>query len=192
MDGKHIIDIRWGRDRTNNDNLTLTFEQIRLAVEFDLAHNYCRVGDTILEQVEGCPIGGLLSALYANIYCAYDEREFMKRWEHVEDQYYAIRQMDDMLMVIRWDPEDEKMQDELLKMRKDVGENLYTGGLKQKGKGRLCGWGKRHEYGRDFNLEWRKRVWSVRLTTRTRSRWKKGKDRNSQGTLKVTVGKPMR
>ena len=141
MDGKDIIDVRWGRDRTNSDNVTFTFEQILLAVEFDLAHNYCRVGDKILEQIEGCPIGGLLSALYANIYCAYDERIFMKRWEHVADHYYAIRQMDDMLMVIRWDPEDEKTQDEVLKMRKDVGD-LYTGGPETEREGKIMWMGK--------------------------------------------------
>jgi hypothetical protein len=45
----------------------LTIEQISVAVAFDLAHNYCVVGESVFEQLGGCPIGGLLSAIYANI-----------------------------------------------------------------------------------------------------------------------------
>lgn len=51
------VDGRWG------GGVTLTLEQIELAVAFDLAHNYCVVGDMVLEQIGSCLIGGLMSAI---------------------------------------------------------------------------------------------------------------------------------
>jgi hypothetical protein len=95
MEGKRIVEVKWGSDRRNEENVVLSFEQIMLAVEFDLAHNYCALGESTFEQGGGCPIGGLVSALYANIYCAHDERNFCEQWKHVAHLFYAVRQMDD-------------------------------------------------------------------------------------------------
>jgi hypothetical protein len=127
-EGKKVVGVRWGSDRTNEDNLVMTFEQIMVGVEFDLAHNFCGVGKRVLEQGGGCPIGGLCSAAYANIYCAHDERAFCKRWEHAAHLFYAVRQVDDGLLVMRWDEGDEEEQDMMLEMREDARKTLYTGG----------------------------------------------------------------
>jgi hypothetical protein len=128
MDGDKVIEVRWGTDRTREENIVVTFDMIIEAVEFDLAHNYCVVGDRILEQLKGCPIGGLLSAIYANIYCAHDEMVFAKRWKDQEHLYYAVRQMDDGLLAIRWDEGDEEQQSLALALREDARTHLYTGG----------------------------------------------------------------
>jgi hypothetical protein len=128
MDGKRVVEVRWGTDNTREENIIVTFDMIVQAVEFDLAHNYCRVGSTILEQLKGCPIGGLLSAIYANIYCAFDERAFAERWRGQEHLYYATRQMDDGLLVIRWDEGDVEQQRLALELREDARTSLYTGG----------------------------------------------------------------
>jgi hypothetical protein len=128
MDGNKVIEVRWGTDNTRAENIIISFDLIMEAVEFDLAHNYCGVGKTVLEQVGGCPIGGLLSAIYANIYCAHDERAFRKRWEGAEHLYYAMRQMDDGLLVIRIDEGDEEQREIGLALREDARTNLYTGG----------------------------------------------------------------
>jgi hypothetical protein len=127
-DGNTVLEVRWGEDRSSEDNVVLPFELIMLAVEFDLAHNFCKIGDWLMEQVGGCPIGGLLSALYANIYCAHDERLFMEKWKHIIHLFYAIRQMDDLIMVMRWDGVNTGQLRELVAMRDDVRKGLYTGG----------------------------------------------------------------
>lgn len=88
-----------------------------MAVNYDLAHNFCMVGGTVYEQVNGCPIGGLLSAFYANVYCAHDEQAFLRKWEHLRQSFYAIRQMDDLIFVIVMDDEDEEHNKRLLEMR---------------------------------------------------------------------------
>jgi hypothetical protein len=127
MTGKTVVGVKWGRDETSEENRVLTFEEIMLGVEFDLAHNYCGVGMRVLEQLGGCPIGGLLSALYADIYCAHDERNFCKKWQHLAHRFYGVRQVDDLLLVMRWDP-DEESQQEIVQLRDDARGGLYTGG----------------------------------------------------------------
>jgi hypothetical protein len=128
MDGDRVQEVRWGTDNTRAENIIVTFALIMEAVEFDLAHNYCGVGVNVYEQLEGCPIGGLMSAIYANIYCAHDERAFAERWRGAEHLYYAMRQMDDGLLVIRWDEGDEEQQRLATALRDDARTNLYTGG----------------------------------------------------------------
>jgi hypothetical protein len=49
------------------------------------------VRSTIYEQLKGCPIGGLMSAIYANIYCTHDERAFSKRWGLTEEAMWKVR-----------------------------------------------------------------------------------------------------
>jgi hypothetical protein len=44
----------------------------------------------VFEQLRGCPIGGLMSAIYANIYCAHDERA-LKRWRLTEEAMWNER-----------------------------------------------------------------------------------------------------
>jgi hypothetical protein len=122
-----VLEVKWGSDRTNDENIVLSFEQIKVAVDFDLAHNFCGVGQRVLQQMGGCPIGGLLSALYANIYCAHDERAFCKRWSKLAGRFYGVRQMDDLLLVMRWD-EDEESQMEMVELRDDARARMYTGG----------------------------------------------------------------
>jgi hypothetical protein len=119
----------------------LTVEEIMLGVEFDLAHNYCGVGMRVLEQLGGCPIGGLLSAVYADIYCAHDERNFCNKWQHLAHRFYGVRQVDDLLLVMRWDP-DEESQQEIVQLRDDARGGLYTGGRNLRSRRRFSGWGK--------------------------------------------------
>jgi hypothetical protein len=58
MTGKTVVGVKWGRDETSEENRVLTFEEIMLGVEFDLAHNYCGVGMRVLEQLGGVPDWG--------------------------------------------------------------------------------------------------------------------------------------
>jgi hypothetical protein len=127
MKGNTIHEIKWGSDKTSEENIVITLEEIMTGVSFDLAHNYCGVGKIVLEQAGGCPIGGLCSAAYANIYCAYDERAFDKKWKIAARWYYAARQMDDTLLVMRVDEEDEEQREMMTELMEDA-RNLYTGG----------------------------------------------------------------
>lgn len=80
-----------------------------------------------MEQAGGCPIGGLCSAAYANIYCASDERRFDEKWKRAAEYYYAARQMDDTLLVVRMDEEDWEQRAMMTELMEDA-RNLYTGG----------------------------------------------------------------
>ena len=66
---KMVIECDDDGEDTREENVIVSFEQIMVAVDLDLAHNYCGVGTTILEQLNGCPIGRSLSEIYANIEC---------------------------------------------------------------------------------------------------------------------------
>jgi hypothetical protein len=127
MDGRNVIEIKWGVDKTSEENIVMSLEQIMIGVDFDLAHNFCGVGKKVLEQVGGCPIGGLCSATYANIYYAYDERAFDRKWKIAAQDYYAMRQMDDTVLVVRVDEGDEEQREMMTELMADA-KNLYTGG----------------------------------------------------------------
>src|SRR3954454_13317728 len=59
-------------------------------------------GNDIFKQIRGCPIGGFLSAIYANVKCAYDEFYFIKRWKNDKHKIYGIRQVDDLIFWVAY------------------------------------------------------------------------------------------
>ena len=60
-------------------------------------------GEDILKQKHGCPIGGFLSCIYANIKCAKDEYDFLNSLKVHKRRIYGIRQVDDLLLFIAFD-----------------------------------------------------------------------------------------
>ena len=53
-------------------------DEVMTVVDIDLKYTYQTRGSDIFLQKHGCPIGGYLSAIYANVKCAFDEFNFMK------------------------------------------------------------------------------------------------------------------
>jgi hypothetical protein len=83
-----------------------------------------KIGNTIIKQKKGCPIGGILSGSYANIYCAKNEYEFLKRQEEIIDirRIQGIRQMDDLILWIAYNEESNLSK----KQTADILEELYN------------------------------------------------------------------
>ena len=69
-----------------------------------LEFTYSTVGQNILKQKQGCPIGGILSSFYANLYCAKQEYDYItKNSLDRKDRIYGIRQVDDLVMWVAFD-----------------------------------------------------------------------------------------
>ena len=66
---------------SKEDIIIFNFDDLMQIIHFDLNTAYSTVGKTIFEHQHGCPIGGILSCFYANIYCAWREYIFMKKHE---------------------------------------------------------------------------------------------------------------
>ena len=100
-DGKKKI-IRFSSSRGSQDEYTFTKDDLINIVTFDLNTSYQTRGKDVLHQTHGCPIGGFLSAIYANVKCAYDEFKFLREIKHLKKRVYGIRQMDDLILFISY------------------------------------------------------------------------------------------
>ena len=76
-------------------------------------------------------MGGLLSAIYANVKCAYDEVNFIHKIGIKHNKFFGIRQMDDLILWISYTKGDQKSYEEALSLKNTVLTNnkVYTGGL---------------------------------------------------------------
>ena len=89
---------------SKEDIIIFNFDDLTQIIHFDLNTTYSTVGKTILEQKHGCPIGGILSCFYANIYCAWREYLFIKKHEEQgKHRIYGIRQVDDLIMWVAYE-----------------------------------------------------------------------------------------
>ena len=65
-----------GRSSSVDDKaVTFTFDELLDIVKFDLNNAYFRIGDTILQQRVGIPMGSPLSPALAQIVCAWYETQ---------------------------------------------------------------------------------------------------------------------
>ena len=100
-------DVHLGRSGdADTKRITLTFEELIEIVEFDLNNTYFRVGDTVLQQKVGIPMGSPLSPAIAQILCAYYESHIISkcRLDGILNQVEGIRYVDDLTAVIYYDP----------------------------------------------------------------------------------------
>ncbi len=68
-------------------------------IRFDLSHIFFTLGDLLLQQHRGAPMGGYVSATYAIIACAYDEYRFHATLP-ANIHLLARRYIDDLLTII--------------------------------------------------------------------------------------------
>ena len=100
----HEAHIKENATGSNEDVIIFTFDDLLQIVHFDLNTTYSTVGKTILMQKHGCPIGGILSCFYANIYCAWKEYCFMTKHNvNGKQRIYGIRQVDDLIMWVSYE-----------------------------------------------------------------------------------------
>lgn len=68
-------------------------------IRFDLSHIYFTLGDLLLQQHRGAPMGGYVSATYAIVACTYDEYRFHATLP-ANIRLFARRYIDDLLTII--------------------------------------------------------------------------------------------
>jgi hypothetical protein len=100
--------VRWGKSHSNENTTQFTIQQLQNIIDLDLKYIYATLGNKVLQQTDGCPIGGLLSAFYANVVCAYHEFNFLKSQHKNGIHVFGIRQMDDLILLTATDKNDPK------------------------------------------------------------------------------------
>src|ERR1051325_4227774 len=123
--------VRWSGVVGDEDHYTFSLDDLILIVMYDLRNSYQSRGKDVFLQIYGCPIGGFLSAIYANVKCAYDEFLFLQRIKFHINNIYGIRQMDDLILFIAYDGNSPNSEERALAIKKQVLEKdcAYKGGL---------------------------------------------------------------
>ena len=127
---------------TDNENwISFTKQDIINVVTLDLSTAYQTANSSIFRQTTGCPMGGYLSAIYANVKCAYDESLFIHNLGPTHNRIYGIRQMDDLLLWIAYNRTSYRSRIEAEKLKQTILTNnkLYKGGLELEEQERLEG-----------------------------------------------------
>ncbi len=101
---------------------------IPLIVQFDLEHIEFTIGKHILKQINGCPMGGFLSAHYAIITCAYYEYKFhssLLSSSHI----FTVRYMDDLLCIHTFDSSSIAARQQSFQTIQQLLNNCYDSSL---------------------------------------------------------------
>jgi hypothetical protein len=121
--------IVWAYTVGDETQITATFDDIFTVVMIDLNNTYQTRGYDIFLQKHGCPIGGFLSAIYANTKCAHDEHNFFTKHQNVKHRIYGIRQMDDLILWIAFRRNDNRSKTKAEEIKNTILNATYTGGL---------------------------------------------------------------
>ena len=117
MEKSYPNKIYLSREKGDKNSWTFDVSDIMTIINLDLATAYQTKGQDIYIQKNGCPMGGLLSAIYANIKCAYDEVNFIHRIGMKHNKFFGIRQMDDLILWIAYTKNDKKSYNEALLLK---------------------------------------------------------------------------
>ena len=113
---------------SDGNSIVFSLNDLQEIIDFDLDNTFTSIGDQLFKQFKGCPMGGLLSAFYANVTCAYHENCFMNTHPQLASQIEGIRQMDDLLLfIVSTNPTTAKT--DIKKMTQKLQHEIYKGGL---------------------------------------------------------------
>jgi hypothetical protein len=125
-------EVRWGVPY-NSNWVQLSFTTLLNIVRFDLRNIYFTVGDSVLRQHNGAPIGGFISALYGNVVCAKAEYDYLNSLGADQKLLAALRCQDDALTFVVYEPDQPESKAKAERIRADFLENrVYKGGLQVK------------------------------------------------------------
>lgn len=128
---KYPDNVRWGKGMDEENTVTVTFENIIATCNMDLKFSYAKAKGILYYQKIGCPIGGYLSAFYANTVCAFHEWKFLVAQGQLENRICGIRQMDDLMVWIATEKGNRMSTNFAHKMKKLIlkQNGVYKGGL---------------------------------------------------------------
>ena len=124
-------DIWWSSTQGSEKENTFTIDDLINIVIIDLNNSYVSRGTDIFHQTNGCPMGGFLSAIYANVKCAYDEFNFLKDNRMLQKKIFGIRQMDDLFLMIAYTKNDLASLNRAIRIKNNFLQKnkVYKGGL---------------------------------------------------------------
>ena len=91
------------KDKLGKDNSlsmrTISFDQILNYVKFELETSHFMVGSSLIQQINGLPMGALTSAALAVIFCMYREHTHHFLWKQFPYRSLALRYRDDIRFI---------------------------------------------------------------------------------------------
>ena len=98
----------FGTSTNSFESRTVSFAKIMEILRFDLSQAIFRLGDTLLKQKEGAPIGGILSTAMAICVCFYSEHHFYLTLRADERLFRHNRYVDDAWGIVAYDRRDKE------------------------------------------------------------------------------------
>ena len=134
-DGRMRYHTSWHHSASRDEYTIFSFKDLKEIITMDLDHSHFIIGNKIFVQIQGCPIGGYLSAPLAVLKCIHDEVKFLASLRQPE-RLYGIRQVDDLLLLILHEKDNigDEITHSLRRFRHLSEDNkgvnpVYTGGL---------------------------------------------------------------
>jgi hypothetical protein len=94
-----------GRDTNDATMVTFSLKELREIIEFDLKNAIFTVGDIMLQQTIGIPMGSPISPILAVVMCAYSEHKHtMERKQLNKPIVRGLRYVDDAIMFAGYNP----------------------------------------------------------------------------------------
>jgi len=130
--------VGWHHSSSRDEYIVFSPEELKLLVRMDFANSYFQMGDLIISQIHGCPIGGFLSSPLARLYCIHDEAKLFRKLtnDNLQCNFFGVRQMDDLLLLIAINHADRKQKNKIRRYIRSFrhaqhtdAPPIYTGGL---------------------------------------------------------------
>jgi hypothetical protein len=119
----------FGKSSNRFETDHISFEQIFDVVDFDIRNAFFTVGDQIFHQINGAPIGGVLSTAEAIATCAAAEFKWLSSLGADARYLSAIRYVDDLCGIVAYRKGDQQSYSNAQALLHDLQHNCYPGGL---------------------------------------------------------------
>jgi hypothetical protein len=97
----------WGRSYNKFTHIEMNIETLIMIIQFDMNNVYFTLGDILLRQINGIPMGGFISAPEAQLVCIYSEVQFHESCGLDSRYISGTRYMDDLTVFIAYNTHNE-------------------------------------------------------------------------------------
>jgi len=100
--------VRYGKSYNKLSYTQIKYETLLDIIKFDICNCYFTMGNTLLKQIWGVPMGSPLSPIIAILVCARREHYYLNSLGREINLLKAIRYMDDVLIFTKYKKEDKE------------------------------------------------------------------------------------
>lgn len=97
-----LDDVAFGKSANRHTAYEICFKQILEVVRFDLDYAFFNVGKEVRHQIQGCPIGGIVSCAYSIVTCEFAEYSWIATLGSDSKFISLIRYIDDVNATIAY------------------------------------------------------------------------------------------